>query len=216
MSPKDQVFVSIEDESPRMFRNNLIDYFSRVHIAIIPVIYVPVISYFTYVGLFIYDVSSMIYIPVVALGILIWTLFEYWIHRLLFHFTPSGNFGKRVYFIMHGIHHDYPNDSKRLVMPPAISLSIALAIYWLMYLVLQNRGLTAALFSGFAFGYLCYDLIHYATHHSSSKIKWFERVKKNHMLHHYRDDSHGFGLSNIFWDQVFGTAHPNPEEDSKP
>ena len=107
----------------------------------------------------------------------------------------------------HGVHHDYPNDSLRLVMPPAVSLTLALIIYWTIFLFVRDYGLTAGLFSGFVTGYLIYDLMHFATHYSSYKAGWFQRIKKNHMLHHYKNGDRGYGLSNIFWDRVFGTLH---------
>ena len=54
----------------------------------------------------------------VAAGLLIWTLTEYWLHRLVFHWEPDHPIGSRLHFIIHGVHHDHPNDRLRLVMPP--------------------------------------------------------------------------------------------------
>ena len=53
------------------------------------------------------------------LGVLLWTLLEYLIHRYIFHYEPKTGVGKRLHYIIHGVHHDYPNDGKRLVMPQA-------------------------------------------------------------------------------------------------
>ena len=30
-----------------------------------------------------------------------------------------------MHFIIHGVHHDHPNDKLRLVMPPAVSIPLA-------------------------------------------------------------------------------------------
>ncbi len=62
-----------------------------------------------------------------VVGVLIWTLLEYVIHRHVFHYEPKTRWGKKLHFIVHGVHHDYPNDATRLVMPP--SVSIPLAVY---------------------------------------------------------------------------------------
>ena len=51
-------------------------------------------------------------------GYALWTLFEYWLHRLVFHFEPEHGLGARLHWIIHGVHHDHPNDPLRLVMPP--------------------------------------------------------------------------------------------------
>ena len=58
-------------------------------------------------------------------GVLVWTLLEYIIHRYVFHYEPKSRLGKQFHFIVHGVHHDYPNDARRLVMPPSISLPLA-------------------------------------------------------------------------------------------
>ena len=58
-------------------------------------------------------------------GYLMWTLFEYWLHRIVFHFEPEEGIGARLHWIIHGVHHDHPNDPMRLVMPPAVSVPAA-------------------------------------------------------------------------------------------
>ena len=44
--------------------------------------------------------------------------------------------GKMLHFIMHGVHHDYPNDATRLVMPPIISVPLAIVFYLVFILTL--------------------------------------------------------------------------------
>ena len=41
-------------------------------------------------------------------GWLFWTLTEYWLHRLVFHFEPESGPGARLHWIIHGVHHDHP------------------------------------------------------------------------------------------------------------
>ena len=92
----------------------------------------------------------------VAGGLLLWTLTEYWLHRLLFHWEPKFRYGDRLHFIIHGVHHDHPNDRMRLVMPPALSIPLGLAFLALFVLVF---GTPAAypLYAGLLVGYLTYD-----------------------------------------------------------
>ena len=68
-------------------------------------------------------------------GSLIWTLTEYWLHRLVFHWEPKFRGGDRLHFIIHGVHHDHPNDALRLVMPPAVSIPLAALFFGLFVLV---------------------------------------------------------------------------------
>ena len=62
------------------------------------------------------------------------------------------------------------------------------------------------------FGYLCYDMLHYATHHFSMKKGMWLWLKQHHMRHHYGDDHTGYGVSSPLWDVVFGTFQKKPEK----
>ena len=57
-----------------------------------------------------------------------WTLLEYWLHRIVFHFEPEHGIGARVHWIIHGVHHEHPNDPMRLVMPPSVSVPLGAAV----------------------------------------------------------------------------------------
>lgn len=206
--PENNLFVSNEDESPRMFKSDFLDYFSRVHFSMVLIIYLPIIGWLIYLGLVIYQVNWIVFTSLFFGALIFWTLFEYLLHRYFFHLELKGKVGERVHFIVHGVHHNHPNDSKRLVMPPGASLALALVLFGIFYLSFGlNLGLTCCFAAGFTLGYVIYDMMHFATHHSNFKARWFLKIKTNHMMHHYKDHSRGFGLSNIFWDKVFGTLH---------
>ena len=151
-----------------------------------------------------------------AFGLFIWTLTEYLLHRFVFHYEPKTNIGKRLHFLAHGVHHDYPNDSLRLVMPPVISLPLA-ALFYGMFLFLLGATFLPPFFAGFLVGYLFYDMIHYATHHAPMTTTaaglW---VKKHHMRHHYQMDDQFYGVSTPLWDYVFGTMWPKRESSTTP
>ena len=97
-------------------------------------------------------------------GYALWTLFEYWLHRVVFHFEPEDGLGARVHWIIHGVHHDHPNDPLRLVMPPAVSVPLGAVVFGVLYLVFGSR-YAPALGAGFFAGYLVYDMMHYYLHH---------------------------------------------------
>src|SRR5205085_1485962 len=93
------------------------------------------------------------------LGVFVWTAAEYVLHRYLFHFVPKSEWGLRLHFIFHGVHHDYPRDAKRLVMVPSVSIPLAVVFYLLFSLFLSHVHLFA-FFPGFVAGYLAYDMTH--------------------------------------------------------
>src|SRR4051794_30689986 len=185
-----------------MFESDLLDRLSRVHPAVVPIIFVPAITIFFALGG--PDVSSGGAVGLVLAGWLFWTLTEYWIHRLVFHFEPDSGPGARFHWIIHGVHHDHPNDPLRLVMPPSVSIPLALAFWGLFVLVLGSPW--AHVFAaGFLAGYLMYDMTHYHVHHHRPRTKLGKLVRELHMRHHFQDDTKGFGVSAPFWDYVFGT-----------
>jgi len=197
-------YVSKKNETVRMFESDFMEFFSRVHPATPLLLYMPVVGCMLYLSLW----QRKLSIPTVAglfvLGILLWTLLEYLIHRYIFHYEPTSHLGKRLHYIVHGVHHDYPNDARRLVMPPSVSVPLAVLFYILFLLIFGH--LAPGVFAGLVFGYVCYDMLHYATHHFPMKRGLWLWLKQYHLRHHYKDDDAGFGISSPIWDYVFGTT----------
>ena len=197
-------YVSNKNESVRMFDSDFMEFFSHVHPSMPVVIYVPVLVYMIYYSHVERGLGAQAIIGMFLVGLFIWTLVEYTLHRWVFHYQPKSGWGKRLHFIMHGVHHDYPNDATRLVMPPAISIPLAFLFYNIFGIVFGYRYAPAS-FAGMILGYLFYDMLHYATHHFSMKRGVWLKLKQYHMKHHYADDDTGYGVSSPLWDYVFGT-----------
>ena len=189
-------------DSPPLFKNGFIDFFSRVHPAIPAIIFIPVIVAVEWIGATKgWEVWQMLAISLG--GLAFWTLTEYWLHRLIFHWEPDNAFGRRMHFIIHGIHHDHPNDKLRLVMPPSVSIPLAALFFLGFVAVLGDAGYPA--FGGFMLGYLGYDYTHYYVHHFVPKTKLGKRLREAHMRHHFQDHRYGYGVSSPTWDAVFRT-----------
>jgi sterol desaturase/sphingolipid hydroxylase (fatty acid hydroxylase superfamily) len=194
--------------SPRMFQSRFFDALSRTHYAVVPLLYVP-----ASVGLTVYSVTRTgVSIPgtlvLVAAGALAWTLVEYLLHRFVFHLDPHTRLGKRLHFLVHGVHHQWPRDRYRLVMPPAVSACLFVACLWAFTATLGRFGY--AFHAGFTLGYLCYDLTHYYLHHGTPRAagslqRHFRELRRHHMLHHFKASDCCFGVSCTLWDHVFST-----------
>ena len=197
-------FVSNSRESSRMFKSNLLESLSKVHFTVPLIIFIPVIGYFSWKALVPGQLSLILFLAYFLVGLFVWTFTEYVMHRFVFHFTPRGKWMKRIHFIFHGVHHDYPNDANRLVMPPSVSIPLATGFYFFFYLFLSEP-VVSAFFSGFISGYLFYDMTHYALHHANFKSRFWKNLKKHHMTHHYSDSDKGYGVSSNFWDKIFGS-----------
>ena len=200
----DRLYVSNKNETVRMFESDFMEFFSRVHPVIPLALYLPVVGYLLYVSLWRRQLSFVAVAALFLLGILLWTLIEYLIHRYVFHYEPKTRWGKQLHFVIHGVHHDYPNDARRLVMPPAISIPLAFLFFGLFFLIFGS--LAPAVFAGLVFGYLCYDMLHYATHHLAMKSGVWLWLKQYHLRHHFKDDHVGYGISSPLWDYVFRTT----------
>jgi 4-hydroxysphinganine ceramide fatty acyl 2-hydroxylase len=165
--------------------------------------YLPVIVYMLY-----YSASglgfSVLKVTLTFLGgMLFWSLFEYIAHRFIFHLVSEKKGLQKFAYTLHGNHHHYPRDKQRLFMPPVPSIILASAIFGLMYLFMRQN--TFMFFPGFILGYLMYGTMHYAIHAWNPPFKWMKGLWRNHHLHHYKNEHHGFGVSSTIWDHVFGT-----------
>jgi len=196
--------------SPQMFELKVFEKLSRVHPAVPLVIFVPTISALTIAGAV--DTGFLKALAWYAGGWLFWTLTEYWLHRVVFHFDADNKWAHRFHFIIHGVHHDHPNDPLRLVMPPGASIPLAsmfLAAFW----ALLPSGAWMVFGGGFLSGYLFYDMLHFHVHHHKPTTRLGRKLRELHMRHHFQDHSTGFGVSAPFWDSVFGTK-PKPRQSS--
>ncbi len=189
--------------SPRMFDSNLLDRLSRVHPAVPVFIFAPAIGILGALGST--RMSALSLVGLFVAGYAFWTLSEYWIHRVVFHFEPEEGFGARLHWIIHGVHHDHPNDPLRLVMPPSVSVPVS-SLFLVAFWAVLGEPWWLAFASGFLAGYLAYDMVHYHLHHHTPKTRFGKRLRELHMRHHFQDDTTGYGISAPYWDHAFGTA----------
>lgn len=144
-----------------------------------------------------------------------WTFFEYVFHRFINHldyYFPESPTIRRIDYVLHGIHHEYPRDPARLIMPPLPGLIIVSILFGGYYLILGNY---AFLFlAGFLNGYLLYTLIHYGTHRFKPP-KLLKPLWRHHALHHYKHTDRAFGVSSTFWDHIFRTMPPEKKQRKK-
>jgi dihydroceramide fatty acyl 2-hydroxylase len=189
--------------SPRMFESDLLDKVSRVHPAVPPILFGPVIVFFFVEGLI--RGTGWATVLWILGGYAFWTLTEYWMHRAVFHFEPEKGIGARLHWIIHGVHHDHPNDPMRLVMPPSVSVPLSALFVWAFYAVLGSPAFLP-FGAGFLAGYLLYDMLHYHVHHHRPTTALGKWLRELHMRHHFQDHERGYGISAPYWDHVFRTA----------
>ena len=190
----------------RIFKNDTLEFLSRTNPLVIYCIYLPVIIGMLYLGHKDHGISIGYTILLFVSGMLTWSLFEYIAHRFLFHYEAKTTRAKRLVYIMHGIHHEYPRDKGRLFMPVIPSITLATIIFLTMRLALGWNSL--GFFPGFLFGYLMYGSMHYALH-AFAPPKFLKAFWRNHALHHYGEPDKAYGVSSGLWDIIFKTVPNN-------
>lgn len=187
----------------RIFRNRYLEKLTKTHPLVIMVMYVPLIIISVYYSAIHYEISSLLIFYLFIAGMFSWSLFEYLAHRYVFHFLSESDMGRRIVYVLHGNHHQYPRDKQRLFMPPVPSVLIAGVLFSFFKLSMGNSAFV--FFPGFLSGYLIYGSMHYAIHAWNPPFKWMKPLWRNHHLHHYKDEAKGFGVSSTLWDHIFGT-----------
>lgn len=197
-------FVSNKDESSPKFKNPVLEYLFSTHWSSVLYIFIPVVLFLLFRSFYSFHENITTIVLLFLTGAVSWTLAEYIMHRFLYHLTLPGEWGKKFHYIIHGVHHDYPSDSKRALVP-AVTIPIAILFYALFCLLMGSR-YCAPFYAGFVLFYIFYDLTHYAIHHANFKNPIWLKIKQNHIRHHYLDSTKAYGVTTPFWDYVFGTT----------
>jgi sterol desaturase/sphingolipid hydroxylase (fatty acid hydroxylase superfamily) len=186
-----------------LFKNPILEKLARTHIA------VPLSIYFVGSAWLIYISFSKGYtglwegVGVFVAGMIFWTFTEYQMHKHVFHMLPTNKFKEKLQYTFHGVHHEFPRDKTRLAMPPAASLMILTALFFIFKLIIGNYAYT--FLPGFVMGYSAYLGVHYMVHAFRPPKNRFNVLWINHSIHHYKDDTVAFGVSSPLWDYLIGT-----------
>ncbi len=167
-------------------------------------VFVPIILGLTYYSFAVLQMTISHFLLFFAIAVAYWTLFEYAMHRFAFHFETENKAIKRFVYLLHGAHHDYPNDESLFMVSPLTSVSAAI-IHYLFLFFLFGSQIVNPFMIGIMCCYLLYDWLHHAVHSYNFKNKWFQKMKKHHMKHHFHDSKKGFGFTTVSWDKMLKT-----------
>ena len=146
-------------------------------------------------------------------GALTWTALEYLLHRFLFHADkalPPYAIAICLAFMLHGVHHKFPKDATRIVLPPFLSLLLASIVNYCAHIILPlgaaGRGV---LMAGGILAYVAYDASHSLVHCRSGlgfvdNSLFMQGARNRHLKHHHSGAN--WGVSTGLWDWVFGTT----------
>ncbi len=192
----------------QLFKNPFLESLTKTHPLVIWSMYMPVIIGMLYYTTVVSELPAFRIFFQFITGMFCWSLFEYVAHRFAFHHLAKSDRARKIVYIIHGNHHEYPRDKQRLFMPALPSILLATFLFSVVYLIAVSVGNATwvfAFFPGFLLGYLIYGTMHYAIHAWNPPFKWMKPLWRNHHLHHYKEQERGFGVSSTLWDHVFGT-----------
>lgn len=188
----------------RLFKNPILEYLTKSSLLESTISSLAISAFCIWLGFWLGAPHSPLQVTYWFIGgFATWSIFEYILHRYLFHISETAFKGsKRLQYILHGVHHEYPNDAQRTLLPTAPKILLAapfLAFYWLIF------GKAGTFFAaGFLMGYYVYSLIHYSIHRFKAP-KFLKPLWEHHHLHHHLSDDKAFGVSSTLWDRIFNT-----------
>ena len=194
-----------------MFSNPILERLSRTHPIFPALLWVPMSIYLLVAGIRDGQVSVPAQAGLWVLGLFLWTLAEYVLHRWIFHFMPTGEAWKKRWYPVHQQHHDV-EEWDRLVAPPLMSIPLFFVFLGLFY-AWPGTPYMLPLFSGFIVGYLAYDYIHYYTHFARPKNAIGKALRRRHMMHHHAHHDKWYGISSPLWDYIFRTHVPEAKRE---
>ncbi|NXO53810.1 FA2H hydroxylase, partial [Aramus guarauna] len=215
------------DRPIRLFHSDFLESLSKTAWYVVFIVWAPVVLYLSWVSYtslaqgntrlfssFTSEYSIPVhkyYFPFIfLLGMFLWSLLEYLIHRFVFHMKPpaSNYYLITLHFLLHGQHHKSPFDSSRLVFPP-VPASLVIGFFYGILRLLLPEVLGLSVFVGGLCGYVIYDMMHYYLHYGSPKKgTYLYGLKAYHVKHHFEHQKSGFGISTRFWDYPFQTLIP--------
>ena len=144
-------------------------------------------------------------IPLLAIGLFSWSLFEYVMHRFIFHYDAQSRLGRKFLYHAHISHHEDPLAKSQLSASLILGLPIG-AVYWPLAWAVTGSWVAASwMFIGLAAGFFSYKWVHFQCHHRRSRFALLRYLRHYHLLHHHQTPERRFGVTSPLFDLVFGT-----------
>lgn len=191
-------------KSPRLFRNKFLELLTKTRLWVISALYLAISTGLIVIYLRYLDGEVSKTIALFTAGVFAWTFAEYMLHRFFYHKIKDSSYSDGIQYLFHGIHHEFPTDDDRIMLPPVPGLLMAGLFFGLFYLIMGD--VAFAFSPGFLVGYLIYISIHWMVHMKTAPDSGrLQYLWKHHTIHHYQQHDRAFGVSSPLWDIIFRT-----------
>jgi Fatty acid hydroxylase len=152
-------------------------------------------------------------VPAALVGF--WPLQEWLIHVFILHYQPVTFFGRRLDFKvpkLHRAHHQNPWRLDLVFIPIHVFAYTPLTVGAVVLLGLPQPQLVATgLVTYYALS-LHYEWVHFMIHTTyRPRIGYYQRLARNHLLHHFRNEHYWYGVTMLQADGWLRTA-PEPNQ----
>lgn len=138
-----------------------------------------------------------------GLGVMLWTLLEYLLHRFAFHQRIFGALVAKE----HILHHAKVDYFAHWTMKVAVAVPVLGAIVTVSSLIVGwQLGVSVPI--GVLAGYAFYEVLHRRLHVSPPVGAYGRWARRHHLLHHFERADLNHGVTSPIWDVVFGTLAP--------
>ncbi|MDA2934859.1 sterol desaturase family protein, partial [Acidobacteria bacterium AH-259-D05] len=134
------------------------------------------------------------------MGLFIWSLLEYVLHRFFFHWTPENRTLKRIVQQLHWNHHGDPRNPDKILVQPCYSLCVSGLFLGGLYALTGSFFTAVGLLVGIWTGFLYYEVVHYRLHLATGDGGILKHQRGWHFYHHFVDSHHCFGVTSPLWD----------------
>ncbi|MBX3272082.1 MAG: sterol desaturase family protein [Sandaracinaceae bacterium] len=132
-------------------------------------------------------------------GLLLWTLLEYVLHRFAGHDRRLGKHVRKE----HLMHHAQPDHFSTLAKKLVLAVPVVGALALVLVPIFGAAG--AACVAGVVVGWTFYERLHRATHVRGPKSRYGRWARRHHLHHHFEDSNTNHGVTSPLWDWAFGT-----------
>jgi sterol desaturase/sphingolipid hydroxylase (fatty acid hydroxylase superfamily) len=138
----------------------------------------------------------------VAVGTAVYSVYEYVLHRWLYHSLPSPH--RRI----HALHHRNP---RLLIGAPIFYTQIIFGVTWLAVAALTSVAAGAVVAGVVLLLYFLQSVVHHVAHGWPGTPAALMRspLRRRHLAHH-RDGRADYGILFTFWDRALGTHRASP------
>lgn len=143
-----------------------------------------------------------------VIGVIFWSLFEYCVHRWVYHVNYKNKGTRWFVEAFHLHHHRILTDFRVLNAGWLLIYPVTILVWGIVWLLTQDLFLTSCFSFGAMLYYLFYEVIHFSIHYKLYQKGYLAMIQKYHLYHHHRRWNVNYGNTMVYWDMIFKTYDP--------